>query len=186
MEILALIAAAAPAAAPAAENPYGLWEALEQGGLIAWSVAMPLIEGDENGALQAGISIAAAQGITQLLKHTIPKTRPDGSDRRSFPSGHTATAFAAAGSILERRGASEGAPAALLASLVGTARVKARKHDWTDVVAGAAIGSASKLAATRPNIAGRWARYASAARSPSTASSRRSMATQRWPRRARR
>jgi biopolymer transport protein ExbB len=43
MEILALIAAAAPAAAPAAENPYGLWEALEQGGLIAWSVFLILV-----------------------------------------------------------------------------------------------------------------------------------------------
>src|SRR5215207_1694661 len=41
MEILALIAAAAPAAA--AENPYGLWEALEQGGLIAWSVFIILV-----------------------------------------------------------------------------------------------------------------------------------------------
>src|SRR5690349_23335165 len=43
MEILALIAAAAPAAAPAGENPYGLWEALEQGGLIAWSVFIILV-----------------------------------------------------------------------------------------------------------------------------------------------
>ena len=41
MEILALIAAAAPA--PAAENPYGLWEALEQGGLIAWAVFLILV-----------------------------------------------------------------------------------------------------------------------------------------------
>jgi len=40
MEILARIAAAAPAAA---ENPYGLWEALEQGGLIAWSVFLILV-----------------------------------------------------------------------------------------------------------------------------------------------
>jgi biopolymer transport protein ExbB len=33
----------AAAAAPAAENPYGLWEALEQGGLIAWSVFLILV-----------------------------------------------------------------------------------------------------------------------------------------------
>jgi len=41
MSILALTAAAA--AAPAGQNPYGLWEALEQGGLIAWSVFIILV-----------------------------------------------------------------------------------------------------------------------------------------------
>ena len=42
MSILALMAAAA--AAPAAnKNPYGLWEALEQGGVIAWSVFIILV-----------------------------------------------------------------------------------------------------------------------------------------------
>ena len=39
MSILALTAAAAPAG----ENPYGLWAALEQGGLIAWSVFIILV-----------------------------------------------------------------------------------------------------------------------------------------------
>ena len=34
---------AAAGAAPAAENPYGLWEALEQGGVIAWSVFVILV-----------------------------------------------------------------------------------------------------------------------------------------------
>lgn len=33
----------AAGAAPAAENPYGLWEALEQGGAIAWSVFIILV-----------------------------------------------------------------------------------------------------------------------------------------------
>src|SRR6185295_1038504 len=42
MSILALTAAAA-AAAPANKNPYGLWEALEQGGVIAWSVFIILV-----------------------------------------------------------------------------------------------------------------------------------------------
>jgi len=41
MSILALTAAAA--AAPAGENPYGLWQALEQGGIIAWSVFIILV-----------------------------------------------------------------------------------------------------------------------------------------------
>ena len=41
MSILSLTAAAA--AGPAAENPYGLWAALEQGGIIAWSVFLILV-----------------------------------------------------------------------------------------------------------------------------------------------
>jgi len=41
MAILQLTAAAA--AAPAGENPYGLWPALEQGGVIAWSVFIILV-----------------------------------------------------------------------------------------------------------------------------------------------
>jgi biopolymer transport protein ExbB len=41
MSILALTAAAA--AAPAGENPYGLWAALQQGGIIAWSVFIILV-----------------------------------------------------------------------------------------------------------------------------------------------
>ncbi len=113
------------------------------GGLIVWSVGVPLLHGDEQGALQAGISIAAAQGVAQLLKHTVRERRPDGSDDRSFPSGHTATAFAAASSIMARRGPGEGVPALALAGFTGLARVEARKHYWHDVAAGAAIGGLS-------------------------------------------
>ena len=153
---LALVPLALSAATPAYadEQDWATASDVAVGGLVLWSVGVPLIDGDEEGALEAGISIAAAQGITQLLKQTVKKTRPDGSDQRSFPSGHTATAFAAASSILERRGADEGTPALLLASLVGGSRVKARKHDWQDVLAGAAIGGASGLIFTHPRQPG--------------------------------
>lgn len=39
------------------------------------------------------ISAALATGVVQGLKHATHVMRPDGSDRHSFPSGHTATAF---------------------------------------------------------------------------------------------
>ena len=51
------------------------WERISDvtvGALIVWSVGVPLVEGDDNGALQAGLSIAAAQGVKQLLKRVIP------------------------------------------------------------------------------------------------------------------
>jgi hypothetical protein len=147
---LAPLALATANPAQADEQDWATTSDVAVGGLIAWSVGVPLARGDEKGALQAGLSIAAAQGVTQLLKRLIRKERPDGSNNRSFPSGHTATAFAAASSIMERRGPDEGLPAMGIAGLVGTARVQARKHDWADVAAGAAIGSASGLLSTKP------------------------------------
>jgi len=150
-----VLLAAAPlalAASPAQASERD-WERMSDvtvGALVVWSVGVPLVDGDEKGALQAGLSIAAAQGVTQLLKRVVPSTRPDISDRRSFPSGHTATAFAAATSIMERRGASEGIPAMALAGMTGLGRVQARKHRWSDVAVGAAIGGASGLLLTHP------------------------------------
>ena len=56
--------------------------------------------------------------------------------------------FAAAASLEKRYGWEAGAPAFILASFVGVARVEARKHHWYDVVAGGAIGTASGLLIT--------------------------------------
>lgn len=129
------------------------------GGLVLWSLGVPVAEGDTQGALQAGGSVVAGFGAAQGLKQVFPEQRPDGSGNDSFPSGHTATAFAAATSILERRGPGEGIPALALASLVGLARVEADKHHWYDVLAGAAIGSGAGLLIThhKPDKDGRVA-----------------------------
>ena len=40
---IAFLQEAAAAAPKAGENPYGLWAALEQGGVIAWSVFLILV-----------------------------------------------------------------------------------------------------------------------------------------------
>lgn len=138
-------------AQPAAASTQDDWAALSNigvGGLAAWSLGVPLIDGDSAGALQAGGSMAASFLVATGMKEAFPETRPDGSDRRSFPSGHTSTAFGAAASIWNRRGASEGIPAMAVASLVGLARVKADKHHWYDVVAGAAVGTTAGLLIT--------------------------------------
>lgn len=118
-------------------------------GLAAVAVGLPLADHDTQGAVQAGGSLAAAQLVTFGLKEAFPELRPDGSNRKSFPSGHTSLSFAAASSLLNRQGQSIGIPALLVASFVGVARVKADKHHWYDVVAGAAIGSASGFLITR-------------------------------------
>jgi membrane-associated phospholipid phosphatase len=112
-------------------------------GLTAFALGLPLIRGDEQGTFQAAGSVAAAQLVTFGLKEAFPELRPDGSDRKSFPSGHTSMAFAAASSLFQREGLSAGLPAFAVATFVGVARVKADKHHWYDCVAGAGIGAAA-------------------------------------------
>ena len=109
--------------------------------LIGAALGVPAIQGDWDGDLQAGASILAGGGISYGLKHAFPEERPDHSDRRSFPSGHSAESFAAAASLENRYGWKAGLPAFALATLVATARVEARKHHWYDCAAGAAIGT---------------------------------------------
>ena len=91
-------------------------------------------------------SFVICYGTTQALKHTINKERPDGSDNRSFPSGHSAIAFAGAHQLHKEYGKispwiSVGGYA--VAILTAADRIRRDRHDWVDVTAGAAIGIAS-------------------------------------------
>jgi len=138
-------------ALPAPANA-GRWTDLSDIGrdvLIGAALGVPAVQGDWDGDLQAGASILAGGGINYGLKHAFPEERPDHSDRRSFPSGHSAESFAAAASLENRYGWKAGLPAFALATLVATARVEARKHHWYDCVAGAAIGTGSGFLLTR-------------------------------------
>ena len=85
----------------------------------------------------------AAGGTTWVLKELVHERRPDRSDNRSFPSGHTSVSFAAAATLEKRYGWRAGLPALAVASFVGFARVQADKHYVHDVLAGALIGGAS-------------------------------------------
>jgi len=78
------------------------------------------------------IRLGLTTGVATLVKRTVHRARPDGSDRMSFFSGHTATAMASAGWRVE-----VGIPIAIGA---GYLRMAAHKHYLTDVVAGAAAG----------------------------------------------
>lgn len=148
----ALALSLALSSSPAFANNEKTWDTASSIGvysLIAASVGYPLVTGDTNGALQAGGSVAAAEAAAYGLKKAFPEWRPDHSDRQSFPSGHTSGAFAAATSIFIREGDGAGIPALAVATFVGLARVKADKHHWYDVVAGAAIGTGSGFLITR-------------------------------------
>ena len=92
---------------------------------------------------------APSELVARGLKEAFPELRPDGSDRKSFPSAHTSLAFAAASTLYNRQGGKVGIPAFAVAAFVGLARVQADKHHWYDCVAGAGVGLASGFLITR-------------------------------------
>ena len=149
--VLAFAAITLAAAQPCAASRHG-WDQASSIGrdlMVAAALGVPAAQGDWQGDLQAGGSILLESGLVYGLKRAFPEERPDHSDRRSFPSGHSATAFAAAASLENRYGWRAGLPAFALAAFVATARVEARKHHWYDSVAGAAIGTGSGFLLTR-------------------------------------
>ena len=125
--------------------------------LVIAALGVPAVEGDWQGDEQAAVSMGSAFAVTAGLKFAIPETRPDGSDRHSFPSGHTSVSFAAAATLEKRYGWQVGIPAHLVAAFVGVARVKADKHFVRDVLAGGLIGEASGwLLTSRRDAHVRW------------------------------
>jgi membrane-associated phospholipid phosphatase len=77
---------------------------------------------------------------TGILKHAAQRTRPDGSDRLSFPSGHTSTAFSLAAVADHHYGWKVALPAYAAAAGIGLSRIESDRHHLSDVLAGATIG----------------------------------------------
>lgn len=111
--------------------------------LVGAGLAIPAARQDWRGFRQSAYSMGAAEGVSILGKAVIHEQRPDNSDNNSFPSGHSAVAFASATSLHRRYGWQYGVPAYAVATLTATARVASRKHHWYDAAAGGAIGIAS-------------------------------------------
>ena len=63
------------------------------------------------------------QGVTQLLKYSVRRTRPDGSSRSSYPSGHASGTFASATVLQRHYGWKVGIPAFGVASYVAASRL---------------------------------------------------------------
>jgi hypothetical protein len=85
------------------------------------------------------------QVITTLLKVSMDRERPDGSGDRlssSFPSGHASGTFAFASTVDAIYGHEIGIPLYLLAGFVAFSRLSDDKHWLSDVVFGAALGTA--------------------------------------------
>ena len=117
-------------------------------GLPLGAAGYSLYEKDTPGLIDLAETGALTVGATEGLKYAVDERRPNGG-KHSFPSGHTAIAFAGAGYLQARYGWQIGLPAELFAGLVGYSRVHTRDHHWYDVVAGAAIGEGSAFLFTR-------------------------------------
>lgn len=93
--------------------------------------------GDKEGAAQLAKAAVAAGLSAHIVKTAAERRRPDASDTRSFPSGHTTAAYVGAEFIRVRYGNKWGIPAHLAAAFVAYSRIQANKHFADDVLAGA-------------------------------------------------
>ncbi|WP_315821312.1 phosphatase PAP2 family protein [Paraflavitalea speifideaquila] len=90
-----------------------------------------------------GLSTAIMASTVYATKSMSKQWRPDESDRSSFPSGHTATAFAAAEFLRKEYWKVSpwyGIAGYAAAATTGYLRMYNNKHWFSDVVAGAGIG----------------------------------------------
>jgi len=103
-------------------------------------------------AVNTATAFAINIGTTYLLKSTIHATRPDGTDRRSFPSGHVSLAFCGAMILhkeYRRKSPWISVAGFSVATITAVDRVRRNRHYWQDVAAGAAIGILSAEAGYR-------------------------------------
>lgn len=98
---------------------------------------------DTEGRAQLYKSFFSNLTLTEILKQSVRRERPNKHDRKSFPSGHTSVSFQTATFIYQRYGWKPAIPAYIAASFVGYSRIKSDWHYGNDVLAGAIVGAAT-------------------------------------------
>jgi membrane-associated phospholipid phosphatase len=131
-----------------AEHVFKAGEILGELGTLAGSASAVYAVGrlrDEPKVSHVGMdllrSLAISEGMTQTLKYTTRRERPDHSSRNSFPSGHAADTFAIATAMERHLGWRYAVPAYVFASYVAMSRMPANRHWLSDAVFGAAVGT---------------------------------------------
>ncbi|MCR4917349.1 MAG: phosphatase PAP2 family protein [Alphaproteobacteria bacterium] len=109
----------------------------------AYAFGLAMNEPDYTGAKEFVIQFATMEIAVNGLKYLVPEERPDHSDKHSFPSGHTASAFSGAAFIHKRYGIKRAIIPYIAAGFTGFSRVQAKRHHIHDVIAGGAIGGAT-------------------------------------------
>jgi membrane-associated phospholipid phosphatase len=85
-------------------------------------------------------ALLISEGMTQLIKVSVGRERPDGSDNNSFPSGHAADTFAFATALERHLNWRYFVPAYAFSSYVAFSRVPADRHWFSDAMFGTAVG----------------------------------------------
>lgn len=118
-------------------------------GVVVFALNGLGIKGKHNwkdAALIYGGSIAISTAIVVPLKNITRIERPDATGMNSFPSGHTAIAFASAEFLRREYWNTSpwiGVAGYAMAATTGTLRMYNNRHWFSDVVAGAGVGIAS-------------------------------------------
>lgn len=118
----------------------------------ALALGYTLIIKDFIGFRQQALGYIAVVGATYAVKYSLYfaspyakdtlafAKRPTSESYEAFPSGHTASAFAAVGFVAKRYGAKLGIPAFILAAAVGESRILLEKHTILQVICGGILG----------------------------------------------
>ena len=85
-------------------------------------------------------ALAMSEALTQTLKYTTRRERPDHSSKNSFPSGHAADTFAFATALERHLNWKYSIPAYVFSSYVALSRLPANRHWLSDAVFGSAVG----------------------------------------------
>jgi membrane-associated phospholipid phosphatase len=85
-------------------------------------------------------SLLGTTAVIQPLKFLTQRRRPDGSDRRSFPSFDTGAVSSIIPSLYADYGVVPAAVAAASAAFIGVSRIYGNKHHLSDVLTSYAIG----------------------------------------------
>ena len=109
----------------------------------AATISKMAYERDGEGAIEFTASIVTTMAATFILKYSIDAERPNGENNRSFPSGHSSSAFSCATFLQLRYGWEYGVPAYAAATFVAWSRVYSDHHYTRDVLTGAALGVVS-------------------------------------------
>jgi len=106
-------------------------------GLVRWQPMNKTVSQIELLATIA-LTTGAATSVIKIIAH---RQRPNGSSYMSFPSGHSSGSFALATGLNEIYGRKVGIPAYLMAFFIASSRINDNKHYFSDVVAGAFLGT---------------------------------------------
>ncbi len=130
-------------------NALGQFAFQATAGLATYGVSKAI--GNKKGAMVGRDIVRAqilSQALVQAVKFSVRRPRPDASNNKSFPSGHSASAFATATVLHRHYGWKIGVPAYALGGYVALARMAWNRHHATDIVMGAGFGIASARTVT--------------------------------------